>query len=72
MAMTFRVELVWEGDTPAGPGQSPCSIYLTKDGRVVLRGRAVSAEERREMDLPADEALISVDHGLIKAIKEML
>ena len=82
MAMTFRVELVWTGDggdddnnKGGGDGKgaaSASSIYLTKDGRVVLQGRAVSAEDRALLDLPADAGLISVDHALIRAIKEML
>lgn len=71
MAMTFRVELVWKGDD-AQNGAAASSIFLTKDGRVVLQGRAVPLEERSALDLPQDAALISVDKALIKAIKEML
>ncbi len=73
MAMTFRVELVWKGDDDDGtdPGGAS-SIYLTKDGRVVLQGRAVSEQDRAALDLPQDAALISIDRSLIKAIKEML
>jgi hypothetical protein len=71
MAMTFRVELVWEGEEKRDGG-IPSSIYLTKDGRVVLQGRALSAEEREALDLPHDAALVSVDRALIRAIKEML
>ena len=74
MAMTFRVELVWQGD---GSGETDASgtassIYLTRDGRVVLQGRPLSPEERDALDLPRDAPLISVDRALIKAIKEML
>lgn len=74
MAMTFRVELVWQGDDggPDGEAGGAESIFLTKDGRVVLQGRAVTAEEREAMDLPRDAALVSVDRALIRAIKEML
>jgi hypothetical protein len=70
MAMTFRVELVWQGDL--GQGTQPCSIYLTKDGRIVLQGKPVSAEDRVALDLPADATLVSIDRALITAIKEML
>ncbi len=72
MAMTFRVELVWQGDNDADSIAAPSSIFLTKDGRVVLQGRAVTAEEREALDLPRDAALVSVDRALIRAIKEML
>ncbi len=73
MAMTFRVELVWKGEDDDGKDDhGTSSIYLTKDGRVVLQGRAVSEQERAELDLPQDAALISIDRSLIKAIKEML
>lgn len=71
MAMTFRVELVWKGDEN-GDTASGSSIFLTKDGRVVLQGRDVTPEERAALDLPRDAALISVDKALIKAIREML
>jgi len=68
MAVRFRVELVWTGEDDA----TASSIYLTTDGRVILQGRGLSAEERRAMSLPADADLISVDRSLIRAIKEML
>ncbi len=72
MALTFRVELVWQGDDVDGKGGSTTSsIYLTKDGRVVLQGRPISEQERAALDLPRDVALISVDRTLIKAVKEM-
>lgn len=65
--MKFRVELVWQdNDTEAA------SIYLTSDGRVILRGRAISAQERKDLALPEDASLISVDRSLIRAIKDML
>ena len=67
MALKFRVELVWEGEE-----ETASSIYLTGDGRVILQGRAISSEERKAMLLPADGEMISVDRGLIRAIKEML
>jgi hypothetical protein len=68
MSLKFRVELVWtdEDDSAAE------SIYLTTDGRVILQGRAVSPLERQALSLPADGDLISVDHKLIRAIKDML
>jgi hypothetical protein len=64
----FRVELVWQ-DNDAEAGSS---IYLTSDGRVILRGRAISALERADLSLPADADMISVDRTLIRAIKDML
>jgi len=67
MALKFRVELVWEDEQGTAS-----SIYLTGDGRVILQGRAVSAEERATLKLPADGDMISVDRKLIRAIKEML
>jgi len=67
MALKFRVELVWEDEKEAAS-----SIYLTGDGRVILQGRAVSAEDRATLKLPADGDMISVDRKLIRAIKEML
>ena len=68
MAMTFRVELVWTGQEGAEhKDAAPSSIYLTKDGRIVLQGRPVSPEERAALDLPADVALISVDRALVEA-----
>ena len=72
MAMTFRVELVWQGESGEEAQNGASSIYLTKDGRVVLQGRSVSQQDRAELELPADAALISIDRALIKAIKEML
>ena len=67
MALKFRVELVWQGEK-----ETASSIYLTGDGRVILQGRAVSAEERKTLKLPADGDMISVDRSLIRAVKEML
>jgi len=67
MALKFRVELVWEDEK-----ETASSIYLTSDGRVILQGRAVSAEDRATLKLPADGDMISVDRKLIRAIKEML
>ncbi len=72
MAMTFRVELVWQGETEGETEGVSSSIYLTKDGRVVLQGRPVSPEDREGLELPQDATLISVDKALIRAIKEML
>lgn len=72
MAMTFRVELVWQGNDGGDGKAGTSSVYLTKDGRVVLQGKAVSPEEREALDLPRDAALISVDRALIQALKEML
>jgi hypothetical protein len=63
----FRVELVWQGDDEAAS-----SIYLTSDGRVILHGRAISAQERADLALPHDGDMISVDRNLIRAIKDML
>ncbi len=68
MAVKFRVELVWTGDDD----ESASSIYLTTDGRVILKGRSLSAQERQTLSLPANADLISVDRKLIQAIKEML
>lgn len=65
--MKFRVELVWQNDEDAAS-----SMYLTADGRVILQGRAVSSQEREQLALPEDCALISVDRTLIRAIKDML
>jgi hypothetical protein len=67
MALKFRVELVWEDEQ-----ETASSIYLTGDGRVILQGRAVSAEERATLKLPNSGDMISVDRKLIRAIKEML
>jgi hypothetical protein len=68
MALKFRVELIWRGDDD----KAASSIYLTTDGRVILQGRAISQRERRELSLPLDGDMISVDRNLIRAIKEML
>jgi hypothetical protein len=64
----FRVEVVWSD----GAKGDASSIFLTGDGRVILQGRAVSAQEREALELPADGEMISVDRELIRAIKEML
>ena len=66
--MKFRVELIWKESEE----NAASSIYLTSDGRVILQGRAISAQERRALALPQDADLISVDRKLIHAIKEML
>ena len=42
MALKFRVELVWEDEK-----ETASSIYLTGDGRVILQGRAISADGAR-------------------------
>jgi hypothetical protein len=68
MAVKFRVELVWQGEDE----QSASSIYLTTDGRVILQGRGLSADERKALKLPAESDMISVDRNLIRAIKDML
>ncbi len=68
MPVNFRVELVWKG----AEGSDASSLFLTSDGRVILRGRAVSAAEREALDLPRDSDMISVDRNLIRAIKDML
>ena len=67
MALKFRVELVW-----AGEKETASSIYLTGDGRVILQGRSISAEERKTLSLPLEGEMISVDRSVIRAIKEML
>ena len=67
MALKFRVELVWQGEK-----ETASSIYLTGDGRVILQGRSISAQERDTLSLPKDGEMISVDRSLIRAIKEML
>jgi hypothetical protein len=67
MALKFRVELVWQDEK-----DTASSIYLTGDGRVILQGRAVPAEQRETLKLPADGDMISVDRNLVRAIKEML
>jgi hypothetical protein len=67
MALKFRVELVWEDEQ-----ETASSIYLTGDGRVILQGRAIPADERATLKLPIEGDMISVDRKLIRAIKEML
>jgi len=68
MPLNFRVELIWQEreDVEAE------SIFLTSDGRVILQGRGISAQEREALKLPRDADLISVDRNLIRAIKDML
>ena len=68
MAVNFRVELIWKADDD----KEASSIFLTSDGRVILRGRGLSAAERDRLALPHDADLISVDRSLIHAIKDML
>lgn len=68
MPLNFRVELIWQDDH----ADEAASIYLTSDGRVILQGRAVSMQERRDLHLPAEADMITVDRKLIRAIKEML
>ncbi len=68
MAVKFRVELVWRGEDD----QSASSIYLTTDGRVILQGRGITAEERAALSLPPEADMISVERNLIRAIKDML
>jgi hypothetical protein len=68
MPRYFRVELIWK-DTD---DREAASIYLTSDGRVILQGRAVSAQERKDLSLPGEGDMISVDRKLIRAIKDML
>jgi hypothetical protein len=68
MPVNFRVELVWQG----GEGGEASSIFLTSDGRVILQGRGISADEREALKLPRDADLISVDRNLVRAIKDML
>jgi len=68
MAAKFRVELIWKG----GEADEVSSIFLTSDGRVILQGRAISAQQREALALPRDAELISVDRNLIRAIKDML
>ena len=67
--MKFRVELVWKDESA---GEEPSSIYLTSDGRVILQGKEVSAEQRKQLLLPEGGDMISIDKKLIRAIKEML
>lgn len=66
--MKFRVELVWKDSEE----RAASSIFLTADGRVILQGRAISAQERRALALPPEGDMISVDRDLIRAIKDML
>ncbi len=68
MAVNFRVELIWK----ESDDKDASSIFLTSDGRVILQGRSLSAEERDKFSLPRDADLISVDRNLIRAIKDML
>ncbi len=68
MAVNFRVELIWK----ESDDKDASSIFLTSDGRVILQGRGLSAEERDKLSLPRDADLISVDRDLIRAIKDML
>jgi hypothetical protein len=65
--VNFRIELVWRD---GADGAS--SIFLTSDGRILLQGRAISAQERKDLDLPQEGAMISVDGSLVRAIKDML
>ena len=67
--MKFRVELVWKDD---GGQDAVSSIFLTSDGRVILQGKAISPQERKDLALPPDGEMISVDKKLIRAIKDML
>ena len=67
--MKFRVELVWKDETGENAASS---IFLTSDGRVILQGCAISPQERKELALPPDGEMISVDKKLIRAIKDML
>jgi hypothetical protein len=64
----FCVELVWQDSDES----TASSMYLTSDGRVILQGRAISPQQRRELALPMDGEMISVDRKLIRAIKDML
>lgn len=68
MAVNFRVELIWKGSDE----NEASSIFLTSDGRVILQGRGLSAQEREKLALRRDADLISVDRNLIRAIKDML
>ena len=67
--MKFRVELIWKDDSG---GEDASSIYLTSDGRVILQGKAISPEQRKQLLLPEDGDMISIDKTLIRAIKDML
>jgi hypothetical protein len=68
MALKFRVELIWQD----GAADTAPSIYLTSDGRVILQGSAVGPQERKDLSLPEEAPMISVDRKLIRAIKDML
>ena len=68
MPLNFRVELIWQERENAEAE----SIFLTADGRVILQGRGITAQEREALKLPRDADLISVDRNLIRAIKDML
>jgi len=68
MPAKFRVELVWK----ESEDKEAASIFLTSDGRVILQGRGLSAQERETLSLPREADLISVDRNLIRAIKDML
>ena len=68
MPIKFRVELVWKDEDD----KAASSLYLTTDGRVIVQGRPISAQERAELKLPAEAEMISVDRKVIRAIKEML
>jgi hypothetical protein len=65
--LKFRVELIWKDE-----GEENTSMFLTSDGRVILQGRAVTAQEKKELSLPQEGEMISVDKKLIRAIKDML
>ena len=45
MAVNFRVELIWK----ESDDKDASSIFLTSDGRVILQGRSLSAEERDKL-----------------------
>ena len=57
---------------PLATAKAFSTLDEVSDGRVILRGRALSAEDKRRLALPADAEMISVDRNLIRAIKEML
>jgi hypothetical protein len=66
--LKFRVELVWQDSDES----TASSMYLTSDGRVILQGQAISPQQRKELSLPMQGEMISVDRKLIRAIKDML
>jgi hypothetical protein len=66
--LKFRVELVWKDSDES----TASSMFLTSDGRVILQGQAISPQQRKELSLPLDGEMISVDRKLIRAIKDML